>query len=111
MTEPARPATPSNPRLLGTVAYFGGLITGVILLATEKQDRFVRFHATQSVVTFLLVLFVHLMLSGLSVIGAVLYLPFLVTVIGLWIALMIKAWQGEMFKLPYLGDFAERLIK
>lgn len=112
MTGPsAPPSGVSNARILAVLAYLGGVISGVVLLIVEKHDRFVRFHAMQSVVTFLGVLVVRLALAGLSVIGAVLLLPFVVAVVGLWIFLMVKAWHGESYKLPYVGDFAEHLLK
>lgn len=101
---------PPNPRFLATIAYAGGIITGAVLLAVEKQDRFVRFHAMQSTVTFAGVLLGHLVLMGVPVFGLVLYLPFILTVVALWVFLMIKAWRGELYKLPYLGDFAEHLL-
>ena len=112
-TPPPGPASPgpSNPKLLATLAYVGGLVTGAVMLAYEKHDRFVRFHAMQSVITFAAVLVMHLVLAGLPIVGMMLYLPFLVTVIGLWIVLMYKAWNGQTFKLPYIGDFAERQLK
>ncbi|HEX5070010.1 MAG TPA: hypothetical protein VFV78_07310 [Vicinamibacterales bacterium] len=103
------PSGPPNPRFLATIAYAGGLVTGAVLLAVEKQDRFVRFHAMQSIVTFGGVLLLHLVLMGVPVIGLVLYLPFILAVVGLWVFLMIKAWRGESYKLPYLGDLAEHL--
>jgi uncharacterized membrane protein len=105
------PAGPPNPRFLATIAYAGGLVTGAVLLAVEKQDRFVRFHAMQSIVTFAGVLLAHLVLMGVPVIGLVVYLPFIVAVVALWVFLMIKAWRGESYKLPYLGDLAEHLLR
>jgi len=101
----------ANPKLIAAVAYFGGLITGAVILVVEKQDRFVRFHAMQSVVVFVAVLVMHLVLAGLPLLGVVLYLPFLVVVIVIWVMLMTKAWRGETYKLPYLGDLAEQLLK
>jgi len=111
VTDPQSPSGTSNPRFLATLAYAGGVITGAVLLAAEKRDRFVRFHAMQSVVTFLGVLLVHLILAGVPVLGLVLFLPFLIGVFGLWVFLMIKAWQGATYKLPYLGDLAEHLLR
>jgi uncharacterized membrane protein len=102
---------PANPNLIAAIAYFGGLITGAVVLVMEKQDRFVRFHAMQSVVVFVAVLVLHLVLAGLPLLGVVLYLPFLITVIAIWVMLMTKAWRGETYKLPYLGDLAEQLLK
>jgi uncharacterized membrane protein len=42
-------STPPNTKLIAAVAYFGGLITGAVILVVEKHDRFVRFHAMQSI--------------------------------------------------------------
>lgn len=112
MTAPGpNPASPSNPRFLAAVAYAGGLITGGVLLAVEKQDAFVRFHAMQSVVTFIGVLVLSLMLGSLPYLGLVLYLPFILAVFALWVFLMLKAWHGASYKLPYLGDLAEHLLR
>ncbi len=112
MSDPSSNAgSQANPKLIAAVAYFGGLITGAVILVVEKQDRFVRFHAMQSVVVFVAVLVLHLVLAGLPLLGVVLYLPFLIVVIALWVMLMVKAWRGETYKLPYLGDLAEQLLK
>lgn len=112
MTAPLAPSGGvSNTRILGVLAYLGGVISGVVLLIVEKHDRVVRFHAMQSVVTFMGVLVLRLALAGLSVIGTLLMFPFVAAVVGLWIFLMVKAWRGETYKLPYVGDFAEHLLK
>jgi uncharacterized membrane protein len=107
----APPDDTRNQRFVATLAYFGGAMTGLVLLAFEKRDPFIRFHAMQSVVTFACVLVAHLALSSVPVVGPPLRLAFLVAVVGLWIALMVKAFQGERYKLPYLGDVAEQFLK
>ena len=110
-TSGPEPDGPPNPRFLATIAYAGGLITGGVLLAVEKQDRFVRFHAMQSVVTFVGVLLVSLVLRSVPYLGLALYIPFILAVFALWVFLMVKAWQGASYKLPYLGDLAEHLVR
>jgi uncharacterized membrane protein len=99
------------PQVLGALAYIGGVISGVVILSMEKEDRFVRFHAMQSTVTFLIVLVAHLALTGLPVIGKALYYPFVLGVSGLWVFLMVQAFNGHRYKLPYIGDFAERQLR
>jgi uncharacterized membrane protein len=37
--------------------------------------------------------------------------PFVVGVIAIWIFMMVKAFRGERYKLPYAGDFAEHLMR
>jgi uncharacterized membrane protein len=105
------PRGATTPRLVAVAAYLGGLIAGFIVLVVEKHDRFVRFHAMQSVVTFVGVMVVYLALTGLPVVGPVFSIPFKVGVYVLWVFLMLKAWQGEAYRLPYIGDFAEHLLK
>ena len=112
MTQMPRPqAESSNSRLVASLAYAGGALSGVVVLAIEKQDRFVRFHAMQSTVTFLGVLVLNLIVVSLPLVGFAFSIVFVVGVIGLWILLIIKAFRGEWYKLPYVGDFAEQLLK
>ena len=99
-----------EPHLAATIAYLGGAITGIVMLVLEKQDRFVRFHAMQSTITFLSVAVLHFILLGVPLIGWALYLPFVVGIFALWVFLMMNAFQGKMYKLPYIGDFAEQQI-
>ena len=88
------------------LCYLLGWITGLVFLLIEKDDKFVRFHAMQSIVTFgalnivMVVPVIGIMLSPLiGLLGLV-----------LWLVCMIKAYQGEKFKLPIAGDFAEKQI-
>ena len=108
---PAPPADNSNSRLVATLAYLGGAISGLVILVIEKQDPFVRFHAMQSTVLFLGVLVVNLVVISLPVVGMVLSVPFVIAVVVIWVLMMVKAFQGERYKLPYVGDFAEHLMR
>ena len=87
------------------LAYALGWVTGIVMLLIEK-DPFVRFHAMQSVVTF----GVLTLLCLVPVVGWI--LSPIVTVVGfvLWLVLIYKAYQGEKFKLPVVGDFAEKQL-
>ena len=111
MTAPPPAAGNSNSRMVAALAYLGGAISGVVVLAIEKHDPFVRFHAIQSTVTFLGVLVVNLVVISLPVIGLLLSVPFVVAVVVIWVLLMVKAFRGERYKLPYVGDFAEHLMR
>lgn len=93
----------------GALSYVLGPITGVIFLVLEK-DKFVRFHAMQSIVVFI-GLFILQSFLAFTVILAIL-VP-LVTLIGfvLWLLLIYKAWQGEEWEVPALGKFIRQLVK
>lgn len=100
-----------EPRFAAALAYLGGAITGIFFLVIEKQDRFVRFHAMQSTITFLGVVVAHFVLRGIPVIGPVLAFAFVIGIAILWVVLIVKAFSGEQYKLPYIGEWAEQQIK
>jgi uncharacterized membrane protein len=82
--------------------------------APYNQSRFVRFHSYQSIFFCVAVFAVQVALSVLTVVPLLIFLTaplhmlvFLGSMI-LWIVLLLKANQGQMFKLPVIGDLAEK---
>lgn len=105
----------------GTLCYLFGWITGIIFLLIDKRP-FVRFHAAQSIVVFGglhvvriilgMVFGVGFLFGGSSSLGVgivLFHLVGLATVI-LWIVLIVKAYQGERFKIPIAWEIAEGLV-
>lgn len=90
------------------LSYLLGFITGIIFYVLEKDNKFVRFNAMQSIVVFGFLFVLHVILSLIPGIGWVLSPIIGVVGIILWILLMIKAYQGEYLKLPVAGDIAEK---
>jgi len=105
--------------LAGALAYF--LLPAIAFLFVEpyNKNRFVRFHSFQCLGVCLAALIIGALLR---IVGFVL---FFVPILGhllvwllsllvglafftLWVVLVVKALQGETFKLPLVGDFAER---
>ena len=100
-----------DPNLAAALAYLAGFVTGLALLAVEKENRYVRFHAMQSTVFFAGVLVLSIAINSIFFLGAILYAFLLFpAVVILWLVLMFKAYSGETFKLPVVGDFAEKQI-
>ncbi len=88
------------------LCYLLGWITGLVFLLIEKDDKFVRFHAMQSIVTFgVLNIAVMVPVVGWMLSPLVMILGFI-----LWLVCMLKAYQGEKFKIPVVGDFAEKQV-
>jgi uncharacterized membrane protein len=90
------------------LSYLLGFITGIIFYVLEKDNKFVRFHAMQSIVVFAFLFVINIIAGLLPVIGWAISALVGVTGIILWILLMIKAYQGEYLKLPVAGDIAEK---
>lgn len=99
-----------DEKLEGALCYVLGWITGLIFLLLEKDNKFVRFHAMQSMAVFLALFVVSWILWMIPIIGWTIAGLLSVASFILWILLMIKAYQGEQFKLPVIGDFAEQQI-
>ena len=101
-------STGMEPNLAALLSYVVGIITGVIFFLIEKENKFVRFHAMQSILTFGFFLIANAVLAFIPVIGWSL-MPILgIVQLIVWILLMVKSYQGEKFKLPIVGDMAEK---
>ncbi len=98
----------------GLLCYVLGWVSGIVFLIIEPENKFVRFHAMQSIVTFggITVIAIVLSILGLIPFIGVLFdiLGYIVGLIAfiLWIVLIVKAYQGTMYKLPWAGDIAEK---
>lgn len=106
---------PFGERAVASASYLT-LVAGVLilLLPAFRKNRFVRFHAWQSVLlwgVFFGLTLAALLLSNIA--AAMLLLVFgilaALAMFFLWIVLSIKAWEGERFELPWFGELAARM--
>ena len=95
----------------GLLCYVLGWLTGIIFVVLEKDNKFVRFHAFQSIATFLILMVVGWIVRSLGSIFAILGVLIGILSFVLWILLMWKAYKGEMYKLPTVGDWAEKQVQ
>ena len=114
MEEERRSIVGLHPNTAALLTYLLGWVTGLLFLAIEKGNDYIRFHAMQSVFFF----------GGVTLVAVVLWLllrvPYinilfmvLLSLLGLfafaaWLILMVKAYQGDRLVLPWVGDRAER---
>ncbi len=94
----------------GALCYVLGWITGIVFLVVEKNNQYIRFHAMQSLVVFLGLFVLSVVVGWIPIIGWLIAILIFPVGLILWILLMIKAYQGEMYKLPVVGDFAEEKV-
>ncbi|CAM4302475.1 DUF4870 domain-containing protein [Paenibacillus tarimensis] len=97
-----------EPRIAAMLCYVLGFITGLLLLTIEKDSRFVKFHALQSIFASTAIIVTQLLLGGIPIIGWLIGLLLAPAALILWLACMLLALQGQWFKLPLIGDLAER---
>lgn len=102
----------------GALAYFT-FIPAILFLVLEpyKKNRFLRFHSLQCLLLWGAAILIGIALKLASVVLFIVPVlgPLLVWVVAavvvlavivIWLVLVVKAFQGEMFQLPMLGDFA-----
>ncbi len=110
----------------GALAYILGLLSGLFFFVTEDDNDFVRFHALQSIIFSVGAFILYWVLNTLMFSfffgprmlitgGGVLFSLFsLLTslislaLLGVWVFLMYKAYNGERYKLPIIGGLAEQ---
>ena len=109
-----------DTNLVGALTYLAGFVTGIVFLVLDpyRSNSFVRFHAFQSIffnVAWVAFWIVWMILSAIltpltagifSLIALPLMLIFAVAGFGIWIFLMVQAYQQKLFKLPIVGKFA-----
>jgi uncharacterized membrane protein len=101
-------STGLKPNVAGLLCYLGAWITGLIFLLLEKDSKFVRFHAIQSIATYVVLFVIYIIFWMIPIIGWIINILIGIAMFVLWIVLMYNAYQGKKFKLPIVGDFAEK---
>jgi len=106
----------------GLLTYILGFITGIIFLVIEpyKNDKFVRFHAFQSIffnVAVIVFWIAYMILSSiltfvslgiLAVVMGLVGLLIMLAILVYWIFLMYKAYNNQLYKIPFIGDLAAK---
>jgi len=99
-----------SPELTAALAYVFSFVGGIIVLILEKENRFARFHAMQSI-------FMSVSFLALSVVAG--FIPFVGWLVALfipivwfiaWVIAIIKSAQGEYYKFPVIGEYADKQI-
>jgi len=96
--------------VVGLLCYVLGWVSGLVFILIEQENKFVRFHAMQSMIVFGVLMIANFVIGWIPYIGA--FFVWITSVVAfiLWIVLMVKAYQGARYKLPWAGDLAERWV-
>ena len=120
-------STGLDENVAALLSYVMTWLTGLIFFLIEKDSRLVRFHAMQALIlgiiavvasfvlwfAYFVVIIVASQISGALgslvslLLGLVIFVFFAALLVG-WILGMVKAFQGQYFKLPVIGNFAEK---
>lgn len=116
-------STGLDPKLGAFLAYFLSIfisfVGGLVIFLLERENKFIRFHALQSILFNVAVIVISIALVIITVIlvfvpilgwvaAVVLWLVFGIGAFVLWVVLMVKSLQGEYYKLPVIGDWSDQ---
>ena len=118
-----------DSNLAAALGYIIGIL-GLINFIIEKENKFVKFHGIQSVlysvgigavftVVWIVLVIFGVVLSAVSdvlgtimwLINGLLFFAFFLAMFGGLIFAAYKAYQGQLFKLPIVGNIAEKIVK
>jgi uncharacterized membrane protein len=110
----AKSSTGMEENVAGLLCYLVGWITGLIFLLIEKDSKFVKYHAIQSIVIFGAIAVIQIILGILSMIpyagiafSIIMWLVWVAAII-LWIILMVNAYQGKKINMLGAGNIANK---
>ncbi len=103
-------STGLEENIAGLLCYVLGWVSGLVFILIEKENKFVRFHAMQSIIVFGALTIASFILGWVPVIGGFLTGVLWLLGVVLWIVLMVKAYQGTRYKLPLSGELAEKWV-
>jgi uncharacterized membrane protein len=108
LATPEKSSTGMDANLAALLSYLLGFITGIVFFILEKDSKYVKFHAMQSILVSVAIMIVNFILGLIPILGWILAFLISLASIILWIVLMIKAYKYTWFKLPVIGEIAEK---
>ena len=108
MSEQKQEGTGLSETTAGILCYVLGWITGIIFLILEPNNKYIRFHAFQSIIVFGTITVILMIFGWIPFIGVVINAIVGAAGFILWIFLIIQASQNKKYKLPYAGEYAEK---
>jgi len=107
----AETSTGLDEKVAALLCYVVGWVSGLVFFLLEKDNKFIRYHAMQSIITF------GVLSIGIAILSQI---PFFIGLVIAWIAwpltvalivvLAFKAYQGEEYRLRWAGDLARRWL-
>ena len=126
-TEQAKSSTGLDENIAALLSYVFGWVSGLIFFLIEKDSRLVRFHAMQSLlfnilfavigIVLWIVLFILLLVASqlsnalstlFSLVSILIWVVLCIAILVAWVMCLVKAYQRQYFKLPIIGNLAEK---
>lgn len=99
-----------DENVAGLLTYTVGFVSGITFFVLGKNNRFVRFHAMQSILLSIIYVILFFILAIIPVIGWFVFILIMPTALILWIALMLKAYRREYVRIPIITAIVNKQI-
>ena len=99
-----------TPNLAVLLCYMGMWVAGIIFLVFEQKNKFIRFHAAQSIVAFGALMLLSILVRFVPIAGSFFAVAIGLLTFILWLVLVVKAYRGEFYHLPVIAELAEALL-
>jgi uncharacterized membrane protein len=100
----------TDNNFLGLSAYLFIPAVFYLVLTRYKKNSFVRFHSLQSILLWIIFVAIDLVLAAIPVVNLVLLPVVGVGELVIGVICIIKAFQGQFFRLPIIGNVSERFL-
>ncbi|WP_340006468.1 hypothetical protein MHH52_02590 [Paenibacillus sp. FSL K6-0276] len=104
---PFKSSTGLPDNIAGALCYFFPFVGGVVFLALEKRSRFVLFHALQSLITFGVLMILHVLSGFVPFLGSLMSAILSLCSFAVWLLMIYHALSSRWYKLPWVGNVAE----
>ena len=108
----------TNRNLVAALSYFLGFVTGLVILFGEQDDKLIRVHPMQSTIIFGFLFIANIAIGIIfaplgifEILGRFIDAILFIISVVVWIVSMVKAYQGEVFKWPIVGNLAENWVR
>jgi len=105
---PAAKAGGLESNVAAALAYLWIVAILWLVLEPYSKDRFIRFHSFQALAFGIVAFVVSMILGFIPILGWIVGIFWSILVLILWLVCIFKAFSKEWFKLPIIGDFAEK---
>lgn len=104
----AETSTGLDEKIAGMLAYIITWPSGIIFLILEPNNKYVRFHALQSILVFGPLMVIGFIFGWIPYLGTIVTILVSVAAFILWVILLVKSSQGQKYQVKWAGPLAEK---
>ena len=122
-------STGLDENIAALLSYVFGWVSGLVFFLMEKDSKLVRFHAMQSILFCVVIAVLSIVLwvltilfflvgamlpdvmgSLLALLGTFIWIIFSIALLVGWVLCLVRAYQGQFYKLPFIGNMADKIV-